>query len=68
MFGVGATLAGGDAARVVILAGSGSKAGLLTVFFFAIMAAVAQFGILEGTRLAKMPGLQCCWAHQNLSC
>lgn len=54
MFGVGATLAGGDAARIVILAGSGSKAGLLTVFFFAIMAAVAQFGILESTRVYSM--------------
>ncbi len=54
MFGVGATLAGGDAARIVILAGSGNRAGLLTVFFFAIMAAVAQFGILEGPRVYSM--------------
>ena len=54
IFGVGATLAGGDAARVVILAGSGNKAGLLAIFFFAIMASVAQFGILEGPRVYSM--------------
>jgi len=54
IFGIGATLAGGDAARVVILAGSGSKAGLLSLFLFAIMAAVAQFGILEGPRVYSM--------------
>ncbi len=54
LFGVGATLAGGDAARVVILAGNGNQAGLLAIFFFAVMASVAQFGILEGPRVYSM--------------
>jgi len=53
MFGVGATLAGGDATRLLILAGEGSKAGWLALFFFAIFASVAQFGLLEKIRLAS---------------
>ena len=51
VFGIGATYAGGDAARVVILAGQGDKAGWIAVFFFAIFASVAQFGLLEKTRV-----------------
>ena len=54
IFGVGATFAGGDAARVVILAGNGSKAGMLALFFFAIFASVAQFGLLETPRVYSM--------------
>jgi len=54
VFGFGATYAGGDAARVVLLAGEGSKAGWIAVFFFAIFAAIAQFGILEKLRVYSM--------------
>ena len=54
IFGVGATLAGGDAARVVIQAGSGSLTGLLVVIIFAITASEAQFGLLEGPRVYSM--------------
>ena len=51
LFGIGATYAGGDAAKVLILAGQGNKAGWIAVFFFAIFASVAQFGLLEKTRV-----------------
>lgn len=51
VFGVGAALAGGDAARIVVLAGQGNKAGWIAVFFFAIFASVAQFGVLEKLRV-----------------
>lgn len=54
VFGIGATLAGGDATRVLVLAGQGSKAGWVALFFFAIFAAVAQFGLLEDIRVASM--------------
>jgi len=54
IFGIGATLAGGDAARVVVLAGNGSRAGLLAVLFFALMASMAQFGILEQPRIYSL--------------
>ncbi|MGD8783072.1 MAG: YeeE/YedE thiosulfate transporter family protein [Thioalkalispiraceae bacterium] len=54
IFGIGATLAGGDAARIVILAGNGNHAGWVAVFFFAIFASVAQFGLLESFRVASM--------------
>ncbi len=54
LFGFGATYAGGDAARIVILAGEGSKAGWVAVFFFAIFAAIAQFGVLEKLRVYSL--------------
>lgn len=54
LFGVGATLAGGDAARIVILAGNGSHTGWIVVFFFAIFASVAQFGLLESIRVYSL--------------
>ena len=54
LFGVGATLAGGDAARIVILAGNGSHTGWITIFFFAIFASVAQFGLLESIRVYSL--------------
>lgn len=46
IFGIGATLAGGDAARVVVLAGQGSKAGWVALFFFLIFATITQLGII----------------------
>lgn len=46
LFGVGATLAGGDAARVIILAGEGSKTGWVAVFFFMLFAVITQLGVL----------------------
>lgn len=46
IFGIGATLAGGDAARVVVSAGQGSKAGWFAVFFFLVFAAITQLGVL----------------------
>ncbi len=51
LFGVGAALAGGDAARVLVMAGQGSKTGLMVVFFFAVFASIAQFGLLEKIRV-----------------
>lgn len=54
MFGIGATLAGGDATRVLVLAGEGSKAGWVALFFFVIFASVAQFGLLEKIRISSM--------------
>lgn len=54
VFGIGATLAGGDATRVLVLAGQGSKAGWTALFFFAIFAAVAQFGLLADIRVSSM--------------
>lgn len=54
VFGIGATFAGGDAARVVILAGQGNKAGWIAVFFFALFASITQFGLLEKTRVYLM--------------
>lgn len=53
-FGVGASLAGGDAARIVVLAGEGNKTAWVAMFFFAIFASVAQFGLLEPLRLMSM--------------
>jgi uncharacterized membrane protein YedE/YeeE len=49
LFGFGATIAGGDAARVVVMAGQGKLAGWIIVLFFALFAYVAQF-TLEGFR------------------
>lgn len=46
VFGIGATLAGGDAARVVVSAGQGNKAGWFAVFFFLVFAAITQLGVL----------------------
>lgn len=50
VFGIGATLAGGDAARIVVSAGQGSKAGLFAVFFFLVFAAITQLGLLAAPR------------------
>ena len=51
-FGVGATLAGGCAARTLVKSMEGSIHSLIALFAFMIVAAVAQFGFLEDTRLA----------------
>jgi hypothetical protein len=52
IFGIGATLAGGCAARTVVRSMEGSIHSLLALLAFMIVAAIAQFGFLESTRLA----------------
>lgn len=52
IFGVGATLAGGCAARTVVRSMEGSIHSLIALLAFMIVAAIAQFGFLESTRLA----------------
>lgn len=54
MFGIGATLAGGDAAKVLVMAGNGNQVGWIVTFFFALFAAIAQFGILETPRVYSL--------------
>ena len=51
IFGVGARMAGYDAARVVVQAASGHRRALLALGTFVIFAAITQFGILEPVRL-----------------
>ena len=51
IFGVGATLAGGCAARTLVRSMEGSIHSLIALLAFMIVAAVAQFGFLEQTRL-----------------
>jgi len=51
LFGVGATLAGGCAARTLVKTMEGSLHSLLALFSFFIVAAVVQFGFLESVRL-----------------
>jgi len=50
-FGVGATLAGGCAARTLVRTMEGSLHSLLALLSFAIVAAITQFGFLETLRL-----------------
>ena len=50
-FGVGATLAGGCAARTLVRTMEGSLHSLLALLSFAIVAAITQFGFLEALRL-----------------
>lgn len=50
VFGIGAALAGGDAARIVVMAGQGSKAGWVAVFFFMLFATITQLGFIAGPR------------------
>ena len=52
IFGIGATLAGGCAARTLVKSMEGSIHSLIALFAFMIVAAIAQFGFLEETRLA----------------
>jgi len=51
LFGIGATLSGGCAARTVVRAMEGSIYSLTTLFFFMLAAAITQFGFLEPVRL-----------------
>lgn len=51
IFGIGATIAGGCAARTLVRTMEGSIHSLIVLFSFAIVAAVAQFGFLETVRL-----------------
>jgi len=50
-FGIGATLAGGCAARTLVRTMEGSLHSLLALLSFAIVAAITQFGFLETLRL-----------------
>jgi uncharacterized membrane protein YedE/YeeE len=52
IFGIGATLAGGCAARTLVRSMEGSIHALIALLAFMIVAAIAQFGFLESTRLA----------------
>jgi len=59
LFGIGATLAGGDAAKVVALAAKGSSNAWIALLFFALLGAVAQYyGFLNDLRI---------WSLQNNS-
>jgi len=51
IFGIGATLAGGCAARTLVKSMEGSIHSLIALLSFAIVAAVAQFGFLETPRV-----------------
>jgi uncharacterized membrane protein YedE/YeeE len=51
IFGIGATLAGGCVARTLSRSMEGSMHSLIALISFAIVAAIAQFGFLEETRL-----------------
>lgn len=51
VFGVGATLAGGCAARTLVRTVEGSIHSLLVLLSFSIVAAITQFGFLETLRL-----------------
>jgi uncharacterized membrane protein YedE/YeeE len=46
VFGIGAAFAGGDAARIVVMAGQGSRSGWVAVFFFMVFAVITQLGII----------------------
>lgn len=50
IFGFGATLAGGCAARLLVRSAEGSFGAWLALFAFAVTAAVTQFGALAGAR------------------
>ncbi|MFO7603318.1 MAG: YeeE/YedE family protein, partial [Gammaproteobacteria bacterium] len=51
LFGIGATLAGGCATRTVVRFAEGNMQSLIALFSFMFVAAITQFGWLEGTRL-----------------
>lgn len=51
LFGIGATLAGGCAARTIVRTMEGSIHSLIVLMSFAIVAAIAQFGFLETPRI-----------------
>lgn len=56
LFGFGATLAGGCAARTLVRAAEGSFGAWIALLTFALFAAIAQFGILSTAR-ATLAGL-----------
>lgn len=51
VFGVGATLAGGCAARTLVKAMEGSVHALIALAAFVVVAAITQFGFLEPVRI-----------------
>jgi len=51
IFGIGATMAGGCAARTLVKTMEGSVHSLIALLSFFIVAAITQFGFLESTRL-----------------
>jgi uncharacterized membrane protein YedE/YeeE len=51
IFGIGATLAGGCAARTLVRTMEGSIHSLIVLVSFAVMAAITQFGFLESFRI-----------------
>jgi uncharacterized membrane protein YedE/YeeE len=50
VFGIGAAFAGGDAARIVVMAGQGSRSSWVAVFFFMVFAVITQLGIIAVPR------------------
>lgn len=50
IFGFGAAFAGGDAARIVVAAGQGSRSGWVAVFFFMVFAVITQLGVIATPR------------------
>ena len=51
LFGIGAAIAGGCAARTIVRTMEGSIHSLIVLLSFAIVAAIAQFGFLETPRI-----------------
>lgn len=51
MFGIGAALAGGDAARTVVRAGEGNITGVVALIVFMLSGYMTQYGWLEPARL-----------------
>jgi uncharacterized membrane protein YedE/YeeE len=51
IFGIGGVLAGGCATRTLIRSAEGSLHAIIALLFFMLLAASAQFGFLENTRL-----------------
>jgi len=51
LFGIGAAIAGGCAARTIVRTMEGSIHSLIVLLSFAIIAAIAQFGFLETPRI-----------------
>jgi hypothetical protein len=54
MFGIGATLAGGCAARTLVRSAEGHLGSLITLASFALAAAVTHYGVLTAPRLWLM--------------
>lgn len=54
IFGFGAALAGGDAARIVVLAGQGSRSAWVAVFFFMVFATATQLGVISIPRVMSL--------------